>query len=53
MNLPPIDLSTVLCLSYLFTFLFGARGLTGHLRDGVSGEGNVRTSVHPTPEANL
>ncbi len=53
MSLPSIDLSTVLCLSYLFTFLFGARGLTRHLRDGVSEEGNVRTGVHPTPEVDL
>ena len=34
MNLPPIDLSTVLFLFYFIAVLLGSRGLTTHLRDG-------------------
>jgi len=36
MNLPTIDLSTVLFLFYFIAFLLGSRGLTTHLRDGAS-----------------
>lgn len=53
MNLPSIDLSTILCLSYLITFLLGARGLTTHLHDGASEEGNVPFGVYTTPEVDL
>lgn len=34
MNIPTIDLSTVLFLFYFIAFLLGSRGLTTHLRDG-------------------
>lgn len=44
MNLPPIDLSTVLFLLHLLAFLLGARGLNTHLRDG--GETPARSARH-------
>lgn len=53
MSLPSIDLSSILLLSYVITFLLGARGLTMHLRDGVGEEVNVPTGSHSTPEVGL